>query len=184
MSHRKSKETKQQPSMLPGPAVPGCCLVYFHVPVGHPTHPPCTVYRDTGAEAPCFCPRILQAQLKNNTCGHWDTPPPNVGWRKIFTISLTQWVHQSVYIRGYDPKKESKIASKKVDFSHFLPPKKYPWTPPKVLFDTRMIINVSKVARIHPKNNSWPQSCKRNFFGHYLILLGFPSLACQPRGPT
>ena len=30
MSHRKLKETKQQPSMLPCPAVPGCCLVSFH----------------------------------------------------------------------------------------------------------------------------------------------------------
>ena len=29
MSHRKWRETKQQPSMLPGPAVPGCCLVYL-----------------------------------------------------------------------------------------------------------------------------------------------------------
>ena len=29
MSHRKQRETKQQPSMLPGPAVPGCCLVSF-----------------------------------------------------------------------------------------------------------------------------------------------------------
>ena len=25
------KETKQQPSMLPSPAVPGCCLVSFHI---------------------------------------------------------------------------------------------------------------------------------------------------------
>ena len=30
MPHRKLRETKQQPSMLPGPAVPGCCLVSFH----------------------------------------------------------------------------------------------------------------------------------------------------------
>ena len=30
MAHRKWSETKQQPSMLPGPAVPGCCLVSFH----------------------------------------------------------------------------------------------------------------------------------------------------------
>ena len=30
MVHRKWKETKQQPSMLPGPAVPGCCLVSFY----------------------------------------------------------------------------------------------------------------------------------------------------------
>ena len=30
MAHRKWKETKQLPSILPGPAVPGCCLVYFH----------------------------------------------------------------------------------------------------------------------------------------------------------
>ena len=29
MSHRKWRETKQQPIMLPGPAVPGCCLVSF-----------------------------------------------------------------------------------------------------------------------------------------------------------
>ena len=31
MAHRKWKETKQLPSMLPGPAVPGCCLVCFHI---------------------------------------------------------------------------------------------------------------------------------------------------------
>ena len=30
MPHRKWRETKQQPSMLPGPAVPGCCLISFH----------------------------------------------------------------------------------------------------------------------------------------------------------
>ena len=30
MAHRKWKETMQQPSMLPGPAVPGCSLVSFH----------------------------------------------------------------------------------------------------------------------------------------------------------
>ena len=29
-AHRIWKEIKQQPSMLPGPAVPGCCLVSFH----------------------------------------------------------------------------------------------------------------------------------------------------------
>ena len=31
MAHRKWKETKQQPSMLLGPAVPGCSLDYFHI---------------------------------------------------------------------------------------------------------------------------------------------------------
>ena len=30
MTHRKWRETKQQPIMLPGPAVPGGCLVSFH----------------------------------------------------------------------------------------------------------------------------------------------------------
>ena len=30
MAHLKWKETKQQPSKLPGPAVPGSCLAYFH----------------------------------------------------------------------------------------------------------------------------------------------------------
>ena len=29
--HRKEKETEQQPIMLPGPAVPGSCLVSFHI---------------------------------------------------------------------------------------------------------------------------------------------------------
>ena len=32
MAHRKWKETKQQPRMLSGPAVPGCCLVSLHIP--------------------------------------------------------------------------------------------------------------------------------------------------------
>ena len=31
MAHRKRKETKQQPSMLPGPAVSGSCLVSLHI---------------------------------------------------------------------------------------------------------------------------------------------------------
>ena len=31
MAHRKWKEAKQLPSMLPGPAVPGCCLLSFHI---------------------------------------------------------------------------------------------------------------------------------------------------------
>ena len=30
MANRKWKKIKQQPGMLPGPAVPGCCLVSFH----------------------------------------------------------------------------------------------------------------------------------------------------------
>ena len=30
MAHRKWNETKQQPSLLPGPAVPVCSLVSFH----------------------------------------------------------------------------------------------------------------------------------------------------------
>ena len=30
MAHRKWKESKQEPSMLPGPAVPGSCLICFH----------------------------------------------------------------------------------------------------------------------------------------------------------
>ena len=40
ISHRKWKETKQQPNMLPGPAVLGCCLVSFHfLWVIHPIRP-------------------------------------------------------------------------------------------------------------------------------------------------
>ena len=36
MAHRKWKESQQQPSMLPGPAVPGSCLASFHF---HPIRP-------------------------------------------------------------------------------------------------------------------------------------------------
>ena len=40
MAHRKWKEIKQQPSMLPAPAVPGSCLVsiYFRWAI-HPIRP-------------------------------------------------------------------------------------------------------------------------------------------------
>ena len=39
MAHRKWKEIKQQPSMLPGQTVPGCCLVSFHFLWAiHPVH--------------------------------------------------------------------------------------------------------------------------------------------------
>ena len=31
MAHRKWEDIKQQPSILPGPAVPGGCLVSFHI---------------------------------------------------------------------------------------------------------------------------------------------------------
>ena len=31
IAHRKWKEIKQQPSLLPGPAVPGCRSVSFHI---------------------------------------------------------------------------------------------------------------------------------------------------------
>ena len=30
MAHRKWKQNQQEPSLLPGPAVPGCSLVSFH----------------------------------------------------------------------------------------------------------------------------------------------------------
>ena len=36
---RKWKESKQQPSMLPGPAVPGCCLSFYFLWAIHPIDP-------------------------------------------------------------------------------------------------------------------------------------------------
>ena len=40
MAHRKWKYIKQQPSMLPGPAVPGSCLASFHFRWAiHPVRP-------------------------------------------------------------------------------------------------------------------------------------------------
>ena len=46
-------------------------------------------------------------------------------WRNL-EITLIYPVNQiSVFIRGFNLKKESKITSKKVDFSLFFPPKKY-----------------------------------------------------------
>ena len=42
MAHRKWTESKQQPSMLSGLAVPGCCLIYFHFLWAiHPIRPVC-----------------------------------------------------------------------------------------------------------------------------------------------
>ena len=42
IAHRKWKESKQQPSMLSGLAVPGCCLIYFHYLWAiHPIRPVC-----------------------------------------------------------------------------------------------------------------------------------------------
>ena len=42
MAHRKWKVFKQQPSMLPGPAVPGCCWISLHFLWGKLST--CTVY--------------------------------------------------------------------------------------------------------------------------------------------
>ena len=43
MAHRKWKEIKLQPSMLPGPAVPDSCLAYFHFRWA--IHPICPVWK-------------------------------------------------------------------------------------------------------------------------------------------
>ena len=44
VSHTKQKETKQQQSMLPFPAVPGCYLVYFRFLRDiHSIHPYCSL---------------------------------------------------------------------------------------------------------------------------------------------
>ena len=43
LAHRKWKEIKQQPSMLPGPALSGCMQLSFSpFPVGHPMSADCT----------------------------------------------------------------------------------------------------------------------------------------------
>ena len=48
MTHRKWKEIKQQLSMLPGPAVPGSCLVAFYFRWAiHPIRPVETAYKVT-----------------------------------------------------------------------------------------------------------------------------------------
>ena len=44
LPHRKWKETKQHPSMLPGPAVPGSCLVSFHFLWGQTIYAHCILY--------------------------------------------------------------------------------------------------------------------------------------------
>ena len=52
MSHRKQRETKQQPSMLPGPAVPGCCFVSFCFP--HSIHSVLKLYNLYGKKIAQF----------------------------------------------------------------------------------------------------------------------------------
>ena len=41
MAHMKWKETKLQPSMLPGSVVPGSLLSFFPFPLGHPMSAGC-----------------------------------------------------------------------------------------------------------------------------------------------
>ena len=52
MSHRKRRETKQQPSMLPGLAVPGCCFVSFCFP--HSIHSVLKLYNLYGKKIAQF----------------------------------------------------------------------------------------------------------------------------------
>ena len=71
MAHRKWKEMKQQPGMLPGPAVPGCCLVSFHFLWGKlstrtvyqcaPFPPPCRYLASTceGVSFLFLCQKML-----------------------------------------------------------------------------------------------------------------------------
>ena len=54
MAHRKWNETKQQPSMLTGPAVPGCCLVSFHI-LWAILCPQAVMTHFTGASSGLFC---------------------------------------------------------------------------------------------------------------------------------
>ena len=71
LPHRKWKETKQQSGMLPGPAVPGCCLVSFHFLWGKlstrtvyqcaPFPPPCRYLASTceGVSFLFLCQKML-----------------------------------------------------------------------------------------------------------------------------
>ena len=70
MSLRKRRETKQQPSMLPCPAVPGCCLVSFHflcdIHSIHSVYQPTTqAYRKMFSQplAWQFCSSVYQLDL-------------------------------------------------------------------------------------------------------------------------
>ena len=62
MSHRKWRETKQQPSMLHCPAVPGCCLVSF--------------------EFLCDIPFIHFVTLLQEISAHWNYVPWPRGTRQ------------------------------------------------------------------------------------------------------
>ena len=61
MSHRERRENKQQPSMLPGPAVSGCCLVSFHF---LSPYPPGIKFRP-----PLNTPTCIVLTLRADGCG-------------------------------------------------------------------------------------------------------------------
>ena len=61
MAHRKWKDNKQQPSMLPGPTVPGCYLLSFLRPI-HPIRPVIQLTPHVGPLA-CGGPRVLALSI-------------------------------------------------------------------------------------------------------------------------
>ena len=77
MAHRKWKESKQQPSMLPDPAVPGCFLISFHFLWAiHPIRPVLvtTTYNSNSAltEYVHFCNHFRSVIERNGENSHED----------------------------------------------------------------------------------------------------------------
>ena len=93
MAHRKWKEIKLQPSMSPGPAVPGSCLASFHFRWAiHPIRP---VLHITGLPAYCDidqCDKTLIVTV---------LPIPIPKWQfytKKLTDNVTFVIKQSVIV--------------------------------------------------------------------------------------
>ena len=66
MSHRKWRETKQQPSLLPCPAVPGCCFVSFNFLWSHTVHDYMSLSHQAFNKS-CVVPVLME--VARNICG-------------------------------------------------------------------------------------------------------------------
>ena len=83
MDHRKWKESKQQPSMLPFLAEPGCCLIYFHFLWAiHPIRPvlhPLTPHRREWVLLRSVLCSALACMVQFQRRRRWQGPPRSAG---------------------------------------------------------------------------------------------------------
>ena len=136
MSHRKRRETKQQPSMLPGLAVPGCCLVSIcflcDIHSIHAVHSAFKVSPRCVKTATQNVPYMRRAVRQNKTCNSFHTPTlsyqswyfVNIFWNVPLAVGLIQHLLCSpIGDRNFRKKTKQNITTARTPHSvHWTPP--------------------------------------------------------------